>query len=75
MELSAIWEQTQAELPSGWKLDGLRCASTGLRPEQRSDDWIAVAVNEAGQTRESRAADPAAALHGLVDSIRLDARS
>jgi hypothetical protein len=65
-ELTEAWRRTAAALPEGWLLDGLRCASTGLGPEERSADWIAVAVGPQGQERHSRAADPIAALEGLV---------
>ena len=67
--LATVWRQAQDRLPAGWSLDGLRCASTGLAPEQRSDDWIAVAVNGDGEERQYRASDPADALIGLADSL------
>lgn len=65
-ELTEAWRRTEAALPSGWTLDSLRCASEGLAPELRSDDWIAVALGPGGVERRSRAADPIAALDGLV---------
>lgn len=68
-DLTAAWNVTQGRLPEGWTLDGLRCASTGLEPEQRSEDWIAVAVGPAGDEREYRAADPLAALAGLAGTF------
>jgi len=68
-DLSEIWTETQLRLPRGWTLDGLRCASTSLRPEDRSEDWIAVAVGPGGAGRTFRAADPAAALVGLADTL------
>lgn len=63
------WTITQGRLPDGWTLDGLRCASTGLQDEQRSDDWLAVAVGPAGEERRVRAAEPIAALRGLADGF------
>jgi hypothetical protein len=60
------WRAAQADLPSGWVLDGLRCASTSLREEDRSDDWIARAVGPDGAVREFQAADPAEALAGVA---------
>jgi len=69
MDLTEAWNETQARLPLGWTLDGLRCASTGLRPEERSDDWIAVAAGPDGERTEHRSSDPLAALAGLADSL------
>jgi hypothetical protein len=69
-ELSEIWRKTQASLPAGWMLDSLRCASEGLAPDQRSDDWIAVALGPSGEERQARAADPVAALERLVPIVR-----
>ena len=66
--LTEAWRRTEAALPDGWTLDGLHCASEGLALEQRSDDWIAVAIGPAGLERLSRAADPVAALDGRVAS-------
>jgi hypothetical protein len=68
-DLGAAWGATQDRLPRGWTLTALRCASTSLRPEDRSEDWIAVATHDDGREREHRAGDPFAALDGLPDSI------
>jgi hypothetical protein len=70
--LTATWKRTQARLPKGWALDSLRCASSGLNPEDRSDEWIAVAVSTDGAERRYRAYDPVAALGGLAESFRSD---
>jgi hypothetical protein len=64
--LTRAWAAAQAGLPEGWQVDSLRCASTGLAPDERSADWIAVAVGPEGQERWSRAPDPVAALAGLA---------
>ena len=64
--LSAAWNRVQSALPEGWSLDGLRCASTGLAEDERSDEWIAVAVRPAGEERRARAAESVAALEGLL---------
>ena len=68
-DLGDAWRRTEGGLPAGWQLDSLRCASEGLAPDQRSDDWIAVALGPDGQERRVRASDPFAALDGLVASI------
>lgn len=65
-DMNAVWNETLDRLPDGWSLDGLRCASTGLSQEQRSDEWIAVAVGPSGQQREHRATEPTDALRGLA---------
>jgi hypothetical protein len=67
--MTRAWKEAQERLPEGWHLDGLRCASTGLAEEQRSDDWIAMAVGPAGEGRDYRATDPVTALIGLAASI------
>ena len=68
-ELSVPWAQAQARLQNGWSLDGLRCASAGLSPGQRSDDWIAVAVGPDSVERQARAGDPIEALATLASSF------
>ena len=68
-DLTQVWSQTEERLPQGWQLDGLRCASTGLGTEDRSEDWVAVAVSPTGEERAFRAGDPVAALAGLADSF------
>ena len=69
-DIGVVWARVQAALPDGWSVDGLRCASTGLAPEERSDDWIAIALGPDGEERASRAPDPVAALEGLVPPDR-----
>jgi len=56
----------QAAMPLGWHLDSLRCASTGLAAEQRSDGWVAVAVGPAGEKLEAEGGEPVAALGALA---------
>ncbi len=46
--LARAWAATDAGLPLGWGLDSLRCASTGLTPEARSAEWLAVAIGPGG---------------------------
>lgn len=67
--LGEAWRRAQEALPAGWQLEGLRCASDGLAPDQRSDDWIAVAVGPGGEERRVRASDPFKALDGLAASL------
>ena len=68
-DLTAAWTAAQSHLPDGWRVETLRCASTSLRPEDRSDDWIAVALGPDGEERTARAGEPAAALFALVASL------
>ena len=68
-ELGVVWADTQAALPPNWQLDGLRCASTGLAPDQRSEEWVAVAVGPDRQERRFQAEDPSMALEGLARSV------
>ena len=65
-DLGEAWARTQAAMPDGWTVDSLRCASTGLSPQNRSDDWIAIALGPGGEEHASRASDPVAALEGLI---------
>ena len=69
-DLVEIWSAAQAQLPSGWKLDSLRCASESLRLEDRSDDWIAVAIGFNAKESTCRAPNPTSALDGLVAVVR-----
>ena len=67
--LAAEWLRAAEALTPGWTLDSLRCASTGLSPDERSTDWVAVAVSSTRVERSHRAADPVAALDGLVADL------
>jgi hypothetical protein len=69
-QLTAAYRATEAALPAGWQLDGLRCASTGLGPEERSDKWRALARGPAGATVEGRGDDPLLALADLAKELR-----
>jgi len=70
--LTRAWVSTQDHLPDGWMLDGLRCASTGLSAESRSDEWIAVAAGPSGERRSHRASDAMSALEGLAGEFDPD---
>jgi hypothetical protein len=71
-DLAGTWAEIEAQLPSGWELGGLRCASTGLTPDERSEEWVAVASGPDGQEVRHQAVDPIAALKGLP-ALVLDA--
>jgi hypothetical protein len=64
--LEVAWAGAQAALPPGWRLDGLRCASTGLTPELHSELWRAVAVAPNGEETSGEGQDPLDALANLV---------
>ena len=68
-DLNEAWARVQAALPEGWVLEGLRCASIGLDPSQRSDDWIAVAVGPDGVERQAQAPQPIEALEALAQEL------
>lgn len=68
-EVGRAWSVAATRLPAGWTLEGLRCASTGIEPASRSDDWVAVAVGPGGTERTYRASDPIGALEGLAGSL------
>ncbi len=68
-DLSRVWAEVEEQLPPGWQLDGLRCASTGLMPEDRSEEWVAVAIGPGDETRTCRAAEPEDALRGLTTVV------
>ena len=67
--VAEAWARTQESLPDGWTLDGLRCASSGLEPGQRSEGWVAVAVGPGGRERSFLASGALAALDGLAEVV------
>ena len=69
-ELATAYRTTEAALPSGWRLDGLRCASTGLAAEHRSDLWRALARGPDGTALEGYGAEPWSAMADLVERLR-----
>jgi len=66
-DLTAVWAETQAGLPGGWQLDSLRCMSSGLAAEQRSDEWCALAVGPDGAVVEGCGSSPVGALRALLE--------
>ena len=70
-DLAELWRHAAVVMPDGWRLDALRCASTGLEPDQRSDDWTAIAVGPEGEERSATAATPTAAIETVATSAGL----
>jgi hypothetical protein len=68
-QLLAAWRATEATLPAGWRIEALRCASTGLDPASRSDDWVAAAAGPAGARVERRSASAVTALAELAEAL------
>lgn len=71
--MDSAWLSAEAAMPIGWRMDSLRCASTGLAPEQRSDAWVAVAAGPHGEKVEAQGIEPVAALtalSGLLQRLR-----
>ncbi|HEX2766554.1 MAG TPA: hypothetical protein VHR55_07975 [Candidatus Limnocylindria bacterium] len=68
-ELTSAWRATQDRLPSGWTLDGIRCTSTGLAPQDRGEGWRALALGPDGQSIEVEGDDAEAALRELARTI------
>jgi hypothetical protein len=46
-QLTALWRMADAAKPPDWELMGLRCTSSGLAPDSRSDRWLAEACGPA----------------------------
>ena len=63
------YRRTAEALPAGWRLDGLRCASTGLAVALRSERWIAEACGPLGECLRLEAATPEDALHRLAAAV------
>jgi hypothetical protein len=68
--VSEAWNATEAALPAGWRLEGLRCTSTGLAAEQRGDRWLAEACGPEGACVKVESGQPEQALAALTDTIR-----
>jgi hypothetical protein len=67
--LNRAWIDAAAALPLEWRIEGVVCTSTGLRPEQRSDRWRAWAAGPNGQKVEGEGDGPIAALHALAREL------
>jgi hypothetical protein len=68
--LNRAWIDAAAALPLEWRIEGVACTSTGLRPEQRSDRWRAWATGPNGEKIEAEGDGPIAALHALARELR-----
>jgi hypothetical protein len=69
-ELGRRYLALQQSLPAGWLLDGVRCASSGLEPDQRSDAWQAVARAADGVSITGSGLTAFAALDDLQARVR-----
>lgn len=67
--LVRAWRAASERLPAGWRLDGMRCTSTGLAPGERGERWRAVAARADGSMIEAVADDPLEALDELVRQV------
>lgn len=68
--LTDYWNRADAAKPLGWRLEGLRCASTGLVPEQRSDRWLAEACGPQGECLKREAGSAQDALISLTEELK-----
>jgi hypothetical protein len=68
--LNRAWIDAAAALPLDWRIEGVVCTSTGLRPEERSDRWRAWAARPNGEKIEAEAGGPEGALHALARELR-----
>jgi hypothetical protein len=68
-EVELTWNTLVRSLDEGWDLS-LRCQSTGLSPEQRSEKWLAVAEGPRGASLEGRGDDPIAAMTDLLNRVQ-----
>ncbi|MDP9271328.1 MAG: hypothetical protein M3P14_10230 [Chloroflexota bacterium] len=68
-EVELTWNALVRSLDDGWDLS-LRCQSTGLAAEQRSETWMAVAEGPAGASLEGRGDDPIAAMTDLLNRVQ-----
>jgi hypothetical protein len=68
--LTDAWNAAEAALPAGWHLEGLRCTSTGLAPEQRGDRWLAEACGPNGACAKVERGQPEQALQELAANVR-----
>jgi hypothetical protein len=70
MDIADRYRETLRALPTGWRLKGLRCASTGLKPELRSERWMAEACGPNGRCVRLENESPHHALGTLAAQLR-----
>jgi hypothetical protein len=58
-----------AALPLGWRLDGITWASTGLKPDLRSERWLARAIGPKGEALAAAGEGAIAALGALARKL------
>jgi hypothetical protein len=67
--MSKAWVELSAAMPLGWHLDSLRCASTGLQPDQRSNRWVAIAIGPNGHELAGEGDGEILALNALAREL------
>jgi hypothetical protein len=67
--LTEAWHTAQEALPRGWRLEGLRCTSTGLAPDQRGDQWMAEACGPGSACLKVESGEPDQALAALTEQL------
>jgi hypothetical protein len=67
--MSKAWMEASAALPIGWCLDGITCASTGLKPDLRSERWLARAIGPKGEALAAEGEGAIAALNALARGL------
>lgn len=69
LDLVAAWEAAEAAAGPGWRVQGLRCTSTGLEPHVRGDRWRAEACGPDDGCIVLEDEDPVAALRRLAERL------
>lgn len=69
-DIVEAWNSARAAAPPGWRLEGLRCTSTGLAPDQRGDRWLAEACGPDGACIIVEESEPRRALRTLAERLR-----
>lgn len=68
-DVTRAWREVESRLPDGWRLDGIRCTSTGLGVDERGDAWRALGVGPEGQSIDAVGHDAVTALQNLARRI------
>ena len=56
-------------MPPGWRVDSLRCTSTGIQAHERSEGWRTLGHGPDGDIEEVDGLDPIAALQELIEQV------